>query len=293
MNKYRAVRRVLVITLILNVVVAVSKLIYGGMTDSLSMVADGFHSLFDGTSNIVGLLGIWMASHPPDVSHPYGHKKYEALASLFIALLLLLTGYNILTDAYERFFSSNVPEVTLISFAVMLATIGVNLFTVRYERQKAKDLNSQILHADAHHTRSDLLASFSVLISLGAVMAGYPLVDPIAALLIAGLIAKTGFEILLESTRVLSDASMLSPDQIKDIAMGVEGVMECHAIRTRGTSDHVYVDLHLLVPPSMDLGDAHQLAHEVEERIKREFREVTDVVVHVEPDKLVELKIKK
>ncbi|MBI5197806.1 MAG: cation transporter [Nitrospirae bacterium] len=293
MNNYREVRRVLIITLILNLVVASAKVTYGAMTQSLSMLADGFHSLFDGTSNLVGLLGIWMASHPPDSSHPYGHKKYEALASLGISLLLFLTGYNILTDAYHRFSDLKVPEVTLISFLVMLGTIGINFFTVSYERRKSAALKSEILHADALHTRSDLLASFSVLISLAAVLGGYPLMDPIAALLIAALIGKTGFEILLESARVLSDASMLSADRIKHVAMTVEGVRECHAIRTRGTADHVYVDLHLLVPPSMDTEDAHQLAHQVEDRIKQEFREVSDVVVHVEPDPLVELKIKK
>jgi cation diffusion facilitator family transporter len=293
METYRDVRRVLLITLGLNLLVASAKVGYGLMTHSLSMMADGYHSFFDGTSNVVGLLGIWMASHPPDSSHPYGHRKYEALASLGISILLFLTCYHVLTDAYSRFTDSIVPRVTPISFAVILGTIGINLFTVSYERRKGIALKSAILQADALHTRSDVFASISVLISLAAVLAGYALVDPIVALLIALLIGRTGFEILMEATRILSDASMLNPDQIKDVAMEINGVREVHAIRTRGTEHHVYVDLHVLVPPWMDLQEAHHLAHLVEKRIKREFQEVADVVVHVEPDREVEIRLKK
>jgi len=293
MNTYHEVRKVLVITLFLNFAVAAAKVIYGMMSHTLSMEADGFHSFFDGTSNIVGLLGIWMAAHPPDSSHPYGHRKYEALASLGISLLLFLTCYRILTDSYSRFSDSTAPEVTALSFVIMLATVGINVFTTSYEQRRAVSLKSSILKADASHTRSDILASISVIVSLLATLGGYPILDPITALLIAGLIGKTGFEILLESGRILSDASMISPERIKDIAMGVEGVREIHSVRSRGTATHVYMDLHLLVPPWMDLGEAHRLAHQVESRIKREFSEVADVVIHVEPDRAVEIKMKK
>ncbi|MBI5198169.1 MAG: cation transporter, partial [Nitrospirae bacterium] len=214
MDPYKAVRNVLLVTLGLNLAVAAAKVTYGLMTQSLSMVADGFHSFFDGTSNIVGLLGIWMASHPPDTDHPYGHKKYEALASLGISLLLFLACYHILSPAWVRLTDSLAPEVTFWSYGVILATIAVNSFTVTYERRKAEELESAILHHDAMHTRSDLLASLSVLASLAATQMGFPLIDPIAALGIALLIGRTGFEILLEATRVLSDASMIRPDMI-------------------------------------------------------------------------------
>lgn len=284
MNSYTSIRKILIYTLLLNMLVAASKLIYGHITDSLSMVADGYHSFFDGTSNVVGLVGIWFAYHPPDKNHPYGHKKYETLASLGISILLFLTCYQVLQSAYLRFKDSIVPEVTSFSFLVMFVTMGINIYVMRWERLKGRELKSEILISDSLHTRSDVFASVSVLVSLGAAGFGFPIIDPIAAFIIAILIGKTGYEILLEATKVLSDYSRISPTLIRDVVLGVDGVRECHEIRTRGTATDVSVDLRLHVPPDMDIEGAHHLAHKVEDRIKEEFTDVTEVVVHVEPE---------
>lgn len=284
MNSYANVRKVLVYTLFLNVVVAVAKLSYGNYTHSLSMTADGYHSLFDGTSNIVGLVGIWLAYHPPDKSHPYGHKKYETLASLVISIFLFLACYGVLRDAYLRFRLQTVPDVKILSFVVMLVTIGINLYVMMFENKKGKELKSDILIADSLHTKSDIFASASVLVSLAAVYLGVPIIDPIAAFVIALLIGRTGYEILSEATKVLSDYSRVSPSAIRKVALGVNGVNECHDIRSRGSATDVYVDLRLHVPSDLKIEDAHDLAHKVEERIKEEFSTVTEVVVHVEPE---------
>lgn len=284
MNSYANVRKVLVYTLFLNVVVAVAKLFYGNYTHSLSMRADGYHSLFDGTSNIVGLVGIWLAYHPPDKSHPYGHKKYETLASLVISIFLFLACYGVLRDAYLRFRLQTVPDVKILSFVVMLVTIGINLYVMMFENKKGKELKSDILIADSLHTKSDIFASASVLVSLAAVYLGVPIIDPIAAFVIALLIGRTGYEILSEATKVLSDYSRVSPSAIRKVALGVNGVNECHDIRSRGSATDVYVDLRLHVPSDLKIEDAHDLAHKVEERIKEEFSTVTEVVVHVEPE---------
>lgn len=284
MNSYANVRKVLVYTLFLNVVVAVAKLFYGNYTHSLSMRADGYHSFFDGTSNIVGLVGIWLAYHPPDKSHPYGHKKYETLASLVISIFLFLACYGVLRDAYLRFRLQTVPDVKILSFVVMLVTIGINLYVMMFENKKGKELKSDILIADSLHTKSDIFASASVLVSLAAVYLGVPIIDPIAAFVIALLIGRTGYEILSEATKVLSDYSRVSPSAIRKVALGVNGVNECHDIRSRGSATDVYVDLRLHVPSDLKIEDAHDLAHKVEDRIKEEFTTVTEVVVHVEPE---------
>lgn len=284
MNSYVSVKKILTYTLLLNLAVALSKLAYGHLTRSLSMMADGYHSLFDGTSNVVGLVGIWLASHPPDRNHPYGHRKYETFSSLGISILLFLACYRVLRDAYLRFQDSVVPEVTIYSFIVMTVTMGINVFVMMWERRKGRELRSEILIADSLHTRSDIFASLSVLISLGAVYMGIPVVDPIAAFVIAILIGKTGYEILFEAAKVLSDYSRISPGLIRDVVLGVTGVRDAHDIRTRGTASDVYVDLRLHVPPEMKIEEAHQLAHRVEDRIKEEFTEVTEVVVHIEPE---------
>jgi len=284
MNSYVSVRKVLTYTLLLNMIAALAKLFYGHMSDSLSMVADGYHSFFDGTSNVVGLVGIWLAYNPPDKDHPYGHKKYETLASLGISILLFLTCYHVLRDAYLRFMDSTTPNVTGFSFLVILSTMGINIFVMMWERSKGQELKSEILISDSMHTKSDIFASVAVLISLAAVYAGLPVIDPIAAFIIAILIGRTGYHILLESAKVLSDYFRIHPGLIRDVALEVDGVTECHDIRSRGTPTDVFVDLRLHVPSDMGISEAHELAHKVEGRIKKEFTEVTEVVVHIEPE---------
>ena len=284
MNSYVSVRKVLTYTLLLNMIAALAKLVYGHMSDSLSMVADGYHSFFDGTSNVVGLVGIWLAYNPPDKDHPYGHKKYETLASLGISILLFLTCYHVLRDAYLRFLDSTTPNVTGFSFLVILSTMGINIFVMMWERSKGQELKSEILISDSMHTKSDIFASVAVLISLAAVYAGLPVIDPIAAFIIAILIGRTGYHILLESAKVLSDYFRIHPGLIRDVALEVDGVTECHDIRSRGTPTDVFVDLRLHVPSDMGISEAHELAHKVEGRIKKEFTEVTEVVVHIEPE---------
>ncbi len=251
------------------------------------MIADGYHSLFDGTSNIVGLVGIWLAYNPPDKNHPYGHKKYETFASLGISILLFLACYQVLRDAYLRFKDSVVPEVTVYSFIIMGVTMGINFYVMMLERKRGRDLRSEILLADSLHTRSDIFASVSVLISLGAVSIGAPIIDPVAAFIIAIFIGKTGYGILLDAAKVLSDYSRISPMLIRDVALRVRGVQDAHDIRTRGTTTDVYVDLRLHVPPEMKIEEAHHLAHKVEDKIKEEFSEVSEVVVHIEPEERV------
>ena len=282
-SNYPQVQRVLWVTLGLNLLVALAKIGYGFVTSSLSMYADGFHSLFDGTSNVICLIGIWAASHPPDATHHYGHKKFETFAAVGISILLFVTCYNILRSGISRLAEPFPPQVTFLSFLIIGITIAVNFFVMRYEQQKGRELKSELLLADSQHTRSDILASCSVLLSLVATKLNFLVLDPLAALFIAGLIGKVGVQILLESSKVLSDWSTLEPAKIQEVAMKIEGVEECHQIRTRGFRNHIYVDLHIHVPPDMTTVKAHEVAHRVEAAIKNRFNEVVDIVVHVEP----------
>ncbi len=283
MTSYKQVKRVLGLTLLLNLLVAVAKLLWGRWTNSLSMQADGFHSLFDGASNIIGLVGIWVAAHPPDDCHPYGHKKFETFAAFGISVFLFLTCFRILETSYSQLQTGIAPEATSLSFLIMLGTMGVNFFVVWWETKKGREFRSDVLMADAMHTKSDFFASLSVLISLIATRLGYAVLDPVAAVFIAVLIGKIGFTILAETSRVLSDASRLDTRLIKEIVMQMNAVEECHGIRTRGSQSHVYLDLHIHVPPDMTAEKSHILVHQIEDRIKQEIPIVADVVIHVEP----------
>ncbi|HHY96078.1 MAG TPA: cation transporter [Firmicutes bacterium] len=283
MSVARRIRRVLLVVLALNWAVAVAKLIYGTLIGSVSMVADGFHSLFDGASNIIGLVGISIAARPVDADHPYGHKKFETFTAVGIAMLLFLVAWNLLGSVRDRLLRPAAPAVTTASFVVMVVTMGVNLAVTTYETRRGRQLGSDILASDALHTRSDLLVSTSVIVGLAASRLGYPIVDSLAALVIAGLIAKSGITVVLRSARTLCDGAVLQARQIETLVSGMEGVRACHSVRTRGRADDIYVDLHIWVDPTMTVEEAHDLSHQIEASLKDHIPGISEVMTHVEP----------
>lgn len=280
---YSSVKRVLIIVLALNIAVALSKMIYGWLTNSLSMVSDGFHSLFDGTSNIIGIIGIIIASRPPDQLHPYGHEKFETFASLGIAFLLFITCFEILQSAIGRFFNPETPDITMISFLIMGITLVVNLIVSQYEKNQGDKLGSSILVADSKHTRSDVYVSIAVIMGFIAIQLGFNIVDPIIALIIAVLIAKMGIEIIRSSSSVLLDSAPLDENVIRDVVVLVPMVKSCHKIRSRGLPSHIYVDLHVTLEACDSVEKAHEVAHLVEDKLKSAIPEIEDVVVHIDP----------
>ncbi len=282
-GRFREIKRVLIYTLFLNWSVAASKGIYGWWIRSVSMKADGFHSFSDGSSNLIALLGIWVASRPIDQSHPYGHKKYETLAAVAISGLLFLASFNVIREGIERLFRPVVPQVDLTAFGVMALTLAVNIGVMIYETKKGRDLNSDLLLSDALHTRADILTSASVVLTLVAIKLGFPVIDPLVSFLIALFIGYAAVQILKESARVLSDGTAIPIQEIERVVLSIKGVKECHKIRSRGRVDDIHIDLHILVDREMDVHRAHHLSYAIENKIKREFRGVTDVVVHIEP----------
>jgi cation diffusion facilitator family transporter len=278
------VRRVLVFTLILNSVVALAKILYGYYTNSIAMTSDGFHSFFDGISNVVGLVGIWIASHPPDERHPYGHKKFETLFTIIIGVMIFSTCFQILRKVYFSFTDNHRTIVTTTSFIIMLITIGVNVFVMLYESRKGKQLGSSFLIADALHTKSDIFASVAVIVSLLLTRAGYHYADTIVGIIITFFIARIGYKILKEASDVLVDSICLDTSSIECVVNNVDGVKGCHEIRTRGPVNAVYVDLHVLVDKDLSAENAHRVAERVEKSLKKEFPSIIDIIVHIEPE---------
>ena len=283
MAYYDAVRRILMIIFVLNILTALAKGIYGLYTDTLSMSADGLHSFFDSTANIIGLVGISLAARPPDRDHPYGHAKYESFAAMGIAILLFAGCLQLIVSAAGRLQSGGSPNVTGLSFVVMALTLIINVGVSSYEYVLGRRLKSSILVADSLHTRSDVFASLGVILGLFAVRVGYPLADPIIALFICALIIHTGLEIIRESSTALLDRAVIDEQVIVNLARSVEGVCNCHAVRTRGMAEEIYVDLHIEVDASLSMELAHEVGVDVERAIKGRIPEVRDVVVHLEP----------
>jgi cation diffusion facilitator family transporter len=268
----------------LNVLVASAKVLYGFMTNSVAMLSDGFHSFFDGTSNLIGLVGIWIASHPPDETHPYGHKKFETFFTIMIAVMLFTTCFEILRKVYQSFLEDHRTVVTATSFIIMIVTMGVNTFVMLYEKTKGKQLGSDFLIADAKHTKSDILVSFAVIASLVFSQLGYHHADVIVGLIITIFIARIGYEILKDASNVLVDTVCLNTRAVESVVNNLDGVRGCHDIRTRGSQNAIYLDLHVLVGKDISTENSHGIADCIEETIKREFPSVVDIVVHIEPD---------
>lgn len=282
--KMSKIKRVLWLIFGLNILVSGIKIILGYHTNTNSVLADGFHSLTDGTSNIIGLVGIHAAMAPVDREHPYGHKKFETMASLAIAALLSITVLTILHEAYERMINPVIPEVNLVSFAVMLITLGVNLLVVRYERKQGIALQSDVLISDSYHTGSDILVSLAVIATLIGVKLGWLWLDTVASLVIAALIAGAVWKIVKHAGAILCDRAVLDEERVVKLALEVEGVQGCHKVRSRGRSDDLQIDLHIQVNRDVTVAKAHDISHSVADLVRREIEGVGDVVVHVEPD---------
>ena len=285
MNRISEVRKVLVLTLLLNILVSSAKIVYGYLTYSVAMSSDGFHSLFDGVSNVVGLVGVYLAANPPDERHPYGHRKYETVFTIFIGVLMLITCYEVFKGVYDSFSGKHQAVVGIPSFILMISTTAVNIFVTTYETRKGKSLKSEYLIADARHTKSDIYVSVGVIVSLVFIKLGFNSADAVAGAVVGLFVAKAGFDIIRESAETLIDKSQVAASEILQVAKCVPGVVECHNVRTRGTKDSIFVDLHCLVYPDLSVEKAHGIAHEVEQKIKQKYPGIIDVVVHVEPAK--------
>ena len=282
-DRHRSVVSVLRRVLTLNLIVAFAKIALGSVSGAVSILSDGFHSLADASSNVVALVGVSAAQRPPDENHPYGHRKYETMASIGILMFMLLVLSEVARHAIGHLRAPSTPAVLPLGLATMVATLVVNVFVVRYESSAGRRLRSEVLGADAKHTRSDVWTTLAVLVALAGAWLGYPVLDPIAGLVVSGFIGYACWQIAREASGVLSDEIVLKEHDIRPVVESVPGVVGCEKIRTRGTADNVFVDLHLWVDGRRPLGEAHALSHVVKDKLMARFPEVVDVVIHIEP----------
>ena len=274
----------LLVTLGLNVLVAVLKIFYGSVTHTLALRADGFHSLTDGANNVMGLVGVWWSTRPPDEKHPYGHARTEVLAASAVGASLILVAWEVASGAIARLGGdAAAPRPDAGSIAVLLLTLLLNVGVARYEAKKARELHSTFLESDASHTASDVLVTIGVLLTLLGVRLGFAWLDGVAACVIAVFILVTGARVLYRNVDYLMDAAQADPEHIRAIAASVPGVASAHKVRTRGSPGAIHVDLHIQIARHLDVVQAHEVTHWVIDAVKREIDGVRDVVVHTEP----------
>jgi cation diffusion facilitator family transporter len=282
-SRYPQVRRVLGAVLAANLIVSAAKLMLGFITGALAVLADGFHSLVDSSSNLIGLAAIRLAARPPDERHPYGYRKYETIGALAIGGLLLVAAYEIAKSIVERLGSGQAPLVSPLTFWLIALTLPVNLVIYLLERRAGRRLASEILLADAEHTRTDLYITASVIAGLAGTWLGWGWLDLLVAAVVIVFILRAAYRILRESAGWLTDAVVADAERVDEITRGVPGVAYVHHIRSRGTPASAFVDLHVKVDPGMSTEQAHAIASEVETRLRRDMPVVVDALVHIEP----------
>ncbi len=283
MTNHREITKTLILAFFLNIFVAAAKMIYGLYTGTLAMVSDGIHSFTDGFGSLMGIISVKYASRPSDHDHHYGHTKYETLGALGIATFVGLAGWEVAKQAIHKFIHPGITTFHNVGLGIAIGTIFINFLLSRYERKKGEALNSPILKADAIHTASDVWVSLSVIVSLIAIKFGFYWVDTALSFCIALYFGYAAFTIVKENVMVLTDGAFLDVQAIKNLALKENGVISCHRVRTRGTPSNAYVDLHIQVAPETTTIAAHRLAHNIENRIMKEFPGIVEVLVHTEP----------
>lgn len=285
MDEYHSeVKKVLMIVLILNIIMASLKIAYGTYAGILSVSADGFDSLLDAVANIAGVVAISIASRPIDKHHPYGYDKIETFASILIGVSLIVVSYEILQQSFEKLINPQPIEITSIGFVIIIASLVINILLSRYEKKKSKEYNSDLLLADSEHTKSDVLVTSLVLVGLVLMYFDLAIIDPIISFLITILIIKTGVDILKSNFDILIDSNVIPTANIYNIVNKVEGVENVHNIRTRGTTSSVYVDMHVVVNSDLSVRDAHHISKCCEENIKNAYSQVKEVLIRLESE---------
>lgn len=278
----RGVLRVLWITMGLNFLSAGFKLAVGLVSHNLTVLSDAFHGFLDGSNNIVGIIAIKVAWRPPDANHPYGHRKFEALAALAIGALMTLTSWEILRAIFRRYWYHEKfihPSDSWVFIVAVVAGLVINLFVSQYEARRGRELGSTFLVADAMHTRSDIFVTLGSLSSL-LIAPAYPIIDGALSLVIVGFILKAGWNVLRDNVLLLSDASQMDPEPIRQVVASVEGVLNCHAIRTQGMPDAIRLDLHIVVRPELTAAETHEIERRVREQLFNHFPGIVEVSIH-------------
>jgi cation diffusion facilitator family transporter len=282
-EKSSRVRRVLAGILAANLVVVIVKFGVGFDTNSLAVFGDALQSSVDAVNNFFALFVVRVASKAPDEDHPYGHAKFETLGALLIALLLALSIFELVRGAIARLVTG-VPLVNVsnVALALLVFSLAVNIWVVWFETRAGRRLNSDILLADALHTRTDVFITLGVLTGLALARAGLAWADPVLAIIVAILVGRAGYQILRRSIPSLVDERAFDQATIQQEAERVGGVVSAYSIRSRRAGDRQFAELTISVDGTADVASAHRIADQVEDRL-RDSLQLDEVTVHVEP----------
>lgn len=271
-----------------NVALSAIKLIAGIIGNSTAMITDAIHSLSDVFATAIAYIGVRLAERDADATHPYGHERFECVASLALGLILAATGLGIGYASFEAiatrsYLSAGTPSIIALVAAAVSIAVKEGMFW--YTRHWARVLNSSAFMADAWHHRSDALSSIGALAGIGASMAGFAAGDAIASLVICIIILKVAFDVLKDALNNMTDTpcDREFEREIKDCIEGVTGVVRIDALRTRKFGNRVYVDAEIAVDGQLKLAEAHEIAEAAHDAVEANFEEVKHIMIHENP----------
>ena len=288
LERYQATRKVTLVGAIVNIVLAMVQIVGGFLAQSQALIADGFHTISDLVTDFVVLIAAKMASKDADEDHPYGHERIETIATIILGLALAGVAIGIALDAANRLQNPDTllqPGLLAIAFAAFGIVCKEGLY--RYTYRIGKQINSTLLKANAAHHRSDAISSVMVLLGVTAsVVFSIPWLDILAALAVSVMIFYMGAKLILDSIMELVDTAWES-EKVEAMLLligDVPGVQNAHMLRTRKMSSNVLVDVHIQVAPTISVSEGHHIAEQVMSQLKDEYDEVSDIMVHIDPE---------
>ena len=287
-DENRIIKKMSIVGVLGNILLTVFKLIAGIVSNSDAMISDAVHSLSDVFATAVAYIGVRISKKKEDKKHPYGHDRFESMASIILSLILLATGMALGYSAIEKimnFNNSKVVEPGMLALIAAVVSIISKEMMFWYTRFYAKKINSPAFMADAWHHRSDAISSIGALIGILFSRLGYPIFDPIASVLISLMILKVGVDIFKDGMDKMVDkrCSDEIEDEIRNLVMSIDGVIKIDDLRTREFGSKMYVDIEISSDGNLNLYQSHQIAEEVHYEVEDKFKNCKHCMVHINP----------
>jgi cation diffusion facilitator family transporter len=284
--RYREIRKVTLIGSVIDLLLGVGKIVVGLLAGSHALIADGVHSLSDLATDFLVLFAAKHSHREADAEHPYGHGRIETLATVALGLALVVVAVGISIDGYQRMARDIVIQHGMVALLTALLSVLSKEWIYQYTVRIGRRLRSNMVIANAWHSRTDAISSVIVIVGVGGAMAGYSYLDGVAAIAVALMIAKIGWDLLWKSLQELIDTA-LEPEMVEEIRraiLAVDGVRACHMLRTRYSGSDSLVDVHILVDPSLSVSEGHQIGERVRKELIEQVEHVSDVTVHIDPE---------
>lgn len=285
MKTKRIVLQATIVGIAGNILLSAFKLFAGIYGHSAAMVSDAVHSLSDVVATAVAFTGVKLAGKEADDNHPYGHERFECVASIFLSAILFITGIGIGYKGAINISNGSVAVPGTIAIAAAIVSIAIKEAMFWYTRYCAKKINSSAFMADAWHHRSDALSSIGALIGIAGARMGYPVFDSIASIVICAFILKVAIDVFREALSKMTDKSASDEfeQELREFVLSHEGLETIDMLRTRQFGEKVYVDLEIGIKGDVTLKEAHSVAEEIHKAVERKYPEVKHIMIHMNP----------